>query len=98
MISSISNGVGSEGSLVITSVSRYLVLSVTSGVFISIEELTSSNSGLDGYCSSELLTPPGHLISTPVLSGVRITQSLVLCVVFCRSSFNLRILITPLVS
>ena len=74
------------------------MLSVTSGVFISIKELTLSNSGLDGYRSSELLTLPGHLSSPPVFSGVRVTQSIVLCVVFCRSSFDLRILITPLVS
>ena len=54
-----------------------------------------------------------NLISPPVVSGVRVTRSLVLCVLFCRSlfvllsfffwplcslSFDLRILITPLVS
>jgi len=30
----------------------------------------------------ELLTLPGHLSSPPVLSGVRVTRSLVLCVCF----------------
>ena len=35
----------------------------------------------------ELLTHPEHLCSSPVLDGVRVTQSLVLCVVFCRSLF-----------
>ena len=54
-----------------------------------------------------------YLSSPPVFSGVRVTQSLVLCVMCCRSlfvflsfficplcclSFDLRILITPLVS
>jgi len=37
----------------------------------------------------ELLTLPEHLSSSPVFSGVRITQSLVLCVMFCRSLFVL---------
>ena len=61
----------------------------------------------------ELFTLPEHLSSPPVFSGVRVTQSLVLCVMFCRSlliflsffflplcflSFDLRILITPFVS
>jgi len=62
----------------------------------------------------ELPTLPEHLSSPPVFSGVRVTRSLVLCVVFCRSLFvllyfflwplcclsffDLRNLITPLVS
>ena len=61
----------------------------------------------------ELLTLPEHLSSSPFLSGVRVTRSLVLCVCFvyrclsfCPFSFghcvacpsDLRILITPLVS
>jgi hypothetical protein len=61
----------------------------------------------------ELPTLPEHLSSPPVFSGVRVTRSLVLCVVFCRSLFvllsffiwsfrlsffDLRILITPLIS
>ena len=33
----------------------------------------------------ELLTLPEHLSSPPVFSGVRVTRSLVFCVVFCRS-------------
>jgi len=49
----------------------------------------------------ELLTLSEHLSSPPVLSGVRVTQSLVLCVMFCRSLFVLCIvcpvLIIPLV-
>ena len=60
----------------------------------------------------ELLTLQEHLSSPPVFSGVRVTRSLVLCVMFCRSLFvllyfffwplcllffDLRILITPLV-
>jgi hypothetical protein len=37
----------------------------------------------------ELPTLPDHLSSHPVLSGVRVTRSLVLCVMFCRSLFFL---------
>ena len=62
----------------------------------------------------ELLNLPEHMSSHPVFRGVRITRSLVLCVVFCRSLFvrlsfffsplcglslfDLQILITHLVS
>ena len=61
----------------------------------------------------ELLTHLGHLTSLPVFNGVRVTRSLVSCVMFCRSlfvmlsfffrplcclSFHLRFLITPLLS
>ena len=62
----------------------------------------------------ELLTIPQHLSSPPVFTGVRAAQSLVFCVVFCRSLFvllvffcwplcclsfvDLQIMITPLVS
>jgi hypothetical protein len=62
----------------------------------------------------ELPTLPDHLGSPPVFSGVRVTRSLVLCVCFSRSLFvllhfffwslcclfvfDIRILITPLVS
>jgi len=58
----------------------------------------------------ELRTLQDQQSSPPVFSGVRITQSLVLFVVYCRSLsfffwslcclsfFNLQILITPLVS
>jgi hypothetical protein len=35
----------------------------------------------------ELPTHPRHLSSPPVLSGVRVTRSLVFCVMFCRSLF-----------
>ena len=35
----------------------------------------------------ELLTLPEHMSSTPVFSGVRVTRSLVLYVMFCRSLF-----------
>jgi hypothetical protein len=55
----------------------------------------------------ELLTLPEHMSSPLVLSGARVTQSLVLCVCFvdrclsfffwslcCLSCFDLRILIT----
>jgi hypothetical protein len=37
----------------------------------------------------ELLTLPEYLSSPPVFSGVRVTRSLVFCVVFCRSLFVL---------
>jgi len=37
----------------------------------------------------ELSTLPGHLCSPSVFSGVRVTRSLVLCVMFCRSLFAL---------
>ena len=61
----------------------------------------------------ELLTLPEHLSSSPIFSGVHVTRSLVLCVIFvyryfffcifllalcCLSYFDLRILISPLVS
>ena len=61
----------------------------------------------------ELLTLPEHLSSSPVFSGVRVTQSLVLCVcivdrclsictflavVLCVFFFDIQILITLLVS
>jgi hypothetical protein len=35
----------------------------------------------------ELLTLPDHQCSPPILSRVRVTRSLVLCVMFCRSLF-----------
>jgi hypothetical protein len=37
----------------------------------------------------ELLTLPERLSSSPIFSGVRVTQSLVFCVMFCRSLFVL---------
>ena len=37
----------------------------------------------------ELPTLPEHLSSTSLFSGVRVAQSLVFCVVFCRSLFVL---------
>ena len=62
----------------------------------------------------ELLTLPEHLSSSPVFIGVRVNLSLVLCVMFCRllfdlsslcmwllcclTFFDLRILLTTLVS
>jgi len=61
----------------------------------------------------ELLTIPEHRSLPTCVSGLRVARSLVLCVMFCRSlfvllsfffsllcclSFDLRILITPLVS
>jgi len=52
----------------------------------------------------ELLTLPEHLSSPRVFCGVRVARSLFFCVVLCRSLFvllsffDLRILITPLVS
>ena len=63
--------------------------------------------------TKELLILPEHLSSTPVFSGVRVTRSFVLWVVFCSSLFllsfffwplcclsffDLQIIITPLVS
>ena len=35
----------------------------------------------------ELLTLPEHLSAPPVSSGIRVTRSLVLCAIFCRSLF-----------
>ena len=57
----------------------------------------------------KLLTLPGHPSSPPVVSWVRVTRSLVLCVCFvnrclffwplrCLFFFDMQILITPLVS
>ena len=37
----------------------------------------------------ELLTLPEHLSLSPIFNGVRVTRSLVLCVMFCRSLFVL---------
>ena len=65
-----------------------------------------------GLVEEELLTRPKHLDTPSVISGVRATRCLVLCVMFCRSLFvllsflplyclsffDIRILITPLVS
>ena len=58
----------------------------------------------------ELLTLPEHLRLSPVFSGVRVTQTLIVCVVLCRSLcvifiwsiyclsyFDLRLLMNPLV-
>ena len=64
------------------------------------------------YCYNMLKTLPEHMSSPPVFSGVRVTLSLVVCVMSCRSLFvfisswplcclsffNLWILITSLVS
>ena len=58
----------------------------------------------------EMVTLPEHHSSPPVFSGNRVAQYYVLCVAFCRSflsfflwslscmSFDIRLLITPLVS
>ena len=35
----------------------------------------------------ELLSLPEHMCSSPVFSGVRVAQSLVFCVMVCRSLF-----------
>ena len=40
----------------------------------------------------ELLTLPEHISSPPVVGGVRVTRSLVLYVLFCRSLFVLLLL------
>jgi hypothetical protein len=37
----------------------------------------------------ELLTLPEHLSSSPVLSGVRVSRTLVFCLMFCLSLFVL---------
>jgi len=37
----------------------------------------------------ELSTLPENMISIPVLDSVRVTQSLIFCVLFCRSLFVL---------
>jgi hypothetical protein len=63
------------------------------------------------YIVQELLTLPENLSSPPVLSGIRVTRSLVLCVCFidrclsfffwslcCLFFFDIRILIAPLIS
>jgi hypothetical protein len=41
------------------------------------------------YVQQELPTSPVHMTSPPVLSGVRVIWSLVLCVLFCISLFVL---------
>ena len=56
----------------------------------------------------KLLTLPDHLSLSSIFSGIRVTRSLVFCVMFCSLSFffwplcslsfHLQILITPLVS
>ena len=44
----------------------------------------------------KLITLPEHLDSPPVLSGVRVAQSSVFCVMFCRSLFVLFLLVIVL--
>ena len=44
----------------------------------------------------ELPALPEHLSSSPGFSGVRVTLSLVLCVMFCRSLFVLFLLVIVL--
>ena len=53
----------------------------------------------DGLVEKELLTPPEHMSSLPVCSGVHITRSLILCVCFvdlCLSFFSLAIVLSIL--
>ena len=62
-------------------------------------------------CGAGIVTHTEHLSSTSVFDGVHVAQSLFFCVIFCRSVFvlffwplcclsffDLRLLITPLVS
>jgi hypothetical protein len=44
------------------------------------------------FLAQELLTLPEHLSSAPVFRLVRVARSVVFCVMFCRSLFDLFIL------
>jgi len=41
------------------------------------------------HVEQEMITPPEHMSSSPVLSGVRVARYLVFYVMFCRSLFVL---------
>ena len=60
---------------------------------VKIRYRVVSSSSLIGWLLWDFLyyslTLPEHLSSPPVFSGVRVTRSLVLCVVLCRSLFVL---------
>jgi len=56
--------------------------------FIGIRQVT--------HVEQELLTLPGPLSSTPVFCGVHVTQSLNVCVGFCRSLFVILSFVTLL--
>ena len=51
-------------------------------IFLAQKKISST-----GASRAELLTLPEHLSSPPVFSGVRVTRSLILCVISCRSLF-----------
>jgi hypothetical protein len=74
-------------------VSAPLVTSVTSGaperLAVSAPLVTEHLRSRMSLVEQKLLTIPEHLMSPPVFSGVCIAQSLVFCVVLCRSLFVL---------
>jgi hypothetical protein len=49
----------------------------------------SQSNTMGATCGAGTATPPEHLSLPLVFSGVHVTQSLVLCVIFCRSLFVL---------
>ena len=51
-------------------------------VFVLVKCITS-------LIEQKLITIPEHPTSSPIFSGVRVSQSLVVCVAFCRSLFVL---------
>jgi hypothetical protein len=51
-------------------------------VFVLVKCITS-------LMEQKLITIPEHPTSSPIFNGVRVSQSLVVCVVFCRSLFVL---------
>jgi len=85
-------------------------LNLTQYLYVYIE---THNNTTGATCGAGIACPSEEPEFSPVVSGVRITRSLVLCVMFCRSLFvllsfffwpfccllflDLRILITPLV-
>jgi hypothetical protein len=46
----------------------------------------------------ELLTLPEHMNSSPIFTGVRVSQSLAFCVEFCICTFFFVIALSPLLS
>jgi hypothetical protein len=60
---------------------------------ISVSQMTMYHASTSvPFLAQELLTLPEHLSSAPVFRLVRVARSVVFCVMFCRSLFDLFIL------
>ena len=65
---------------------RHVIIKLMYGCHNLLEDLTWVARWMS-YVKRYVLTPPEHLQSFPVFSSVRVTRSLVFCVVFCRLLF-----------